>query len=159
MEPSQEKTKRLLRVYADGVFDMFHLGHMSYLKRVRAQFSEPIHLVVGVCSDETVEMYKRRPVLSYEIRVQTILMSGFADEVVEAPLRADAEFIERNQIDFVTHGSDWTEESVEKYYGDAKRLNKLKIVPFTPGISTTQIIREIVSRDDLYESHKLPQNA
>lgn len=36
-------------------------GHMSYLKKVRSSFPDPIHLVVGVCSDETVESYKRFP--------------------------------------------------------------------------------------------------
>ena len=32
---------------------------MTYLRNVRAAFDEPIHLIVGVCSDATVESYKR----------------------------------------------------------------------------------------------------
>jgi bifunctional ADP-heptose synthase (sugar kinase/adenylyltransferase) len=38
---------------------LMRAGHMSYLKKVRSTFSDPVHLVVGVCSDETVESYKR----------------------------------------------------------------------------------------------------
>lgn len=124
---------------------------MNYLRRVRAQFSEQIHLIVGVCSDETVLLYKRRPALDFELRKETVRASGFADEVIEAPLSADAAFIEQNNFDFVTHGSDWSEESVDKYYGDAKRMNKLKIVPCTPGISTTDLIKRIIARDDFQE--------
>jgi ethanolamine-phosphate cytidylyltransferase len=79
-------------------------------------------------------------------------MSDFADEVIEAPLIPTVEFIDANRIDFVTHGSDWTEQSVERYYGDIRRAGKLRIVPSTPGISTTQIIREVVNRRDLWEN-------
>lgn len=96
-------------------------------------------------------IFCRKPVLTYQIRVDTIKMSGLADEVVEAPLIATMDFINSLNIDYVCHGSDWTEDMVEHYYGEMRRNNKLKIVPFTPGISTTQIIKEILSRPDLLE--------
>jgi glycerol-3-phosphate cytidylyltransferase-like family protein len=54
----------------------------------------------------------RRPVLDFETRIATVRMSGIGDEVVEAPLIATPEFVEANNIDFVTHGSDWTEDMV-----------------------------------------------
>jgi glycerol-3-phosphate cytidylyltransferase-like family protein len=91
----------------------------------------------------------RKPVLNYDIRKRTIEMSKLADEVIEAPLRSTLPFIEDNRIDFVTHGSDWTEDQVEDYYGDMRRAGKLKIVPHTPGICTSDIISTIKSRADL----------
>lgn len=124
---------------------------MNYLRRVRAQFSEPIYLIVGACSDETVMLYKRRPAIEFSLRMETLRASGFADEVMEAPLMADEAFIKLHDLDFVTHGSDWSESAVDQYYGDAKRLNKLKIIPSTPGISTTDIITRIIRRDDFQE--------
>jgi glycerol-3-phosphate cytidylyltransferase-like family protein len=81
--------------------------------------------------------------------MQTVIMSGLGDEVIEAPLIATPEFVAEHNIDFVTHGSDWTEDMVEHYYGEMRRQGKLKIVPHTPGISTTQIIKIIKSRDDI----------
>ena len=87
--------------------------------------------------------------MNFENRIKTIEMSKLADEVIEAPLRSTLEFIELHYIDFVTHGSDWTEDQVEDYYGDMRRLGKLKIVPHTPGICTSDIIRMIKNRDDL----------
>jgi glycerol-3-phosphate cytidylyltransferase-like family protein len=91
-------------------------------------------------------------VLNFDIRVATIKMSEFADEVIEAPLIPTLAFLELHQIDFITHGSDWTEQSVDHYYGEAKRAGKLKIIPHTPGICTTQIIREVALRKDLWEN-------
>lgn len=91
----------------------------------------------------------RRPVMNFENRVQTIKMSKLGDEVVEAPLRATADFVAANRIDFVTHGSDWAEDQVEDYYGEMRRLGKLKIVPHTPGISTSDIIKTVKGRADL----------
>ncbi len=91
----------------------------------------------------------RRPVMRFQVRMDTVKMSGLADEVIEAPLIATPDFVELHQIDKVTHGSDWSEDMVEHYYGEMRRLGKLQIVPHTPGISTTQIIREVQSRTDL----------
>lgn len=73
---------------------------------------------------------------------------------MEAPLKPVEAFLTQHRIDFVTHGSDWSEESVDKYYSDAKRLNKLKIVPFTPGISTTDIIERVRNRPDFQDNRK-----
>jgi ethanolamine-phosphate cytidylyltransferase len=98
-------------------------------------------------------------VLNYATRVATIIASGFADEVIEAPLIPTLAFLEMNQIDFITHGSDWTEQSVDHYYGEAKQAGKLRIVPHTPGISTTQIIREVSLRKDLWENLSGPASS
>jgi glycerol-3-phosphate cytidylyltransferase-like family protein len=107
----------------------------------------------GVHSPTLLPPYlARKPVLNYETRVATIKMSEFADEVIEAPLIPTLAFLELHQIDFITHGSDWTEQSVEHYYGEPKRAGKLKIIPHTPGICTTQIIREVALRKDLWEN-------
>lgn len=87
--------------------------------------------------------------MNFENRKATIRMSKLGDEVIEAPLRATLDFVNANEIDFVTHGSDWSEDQVEDYYGEMRSLGKLKIVPHTPGISTSDIIRMVRDRSDL----------
>ena len=87
--------------------------------------------------------------LNFDIRKKTVEASKLGDEIIEAPLIATPDFIEMHRIDFVTHGSDWTEDQVEIFYGELRRMGKLKIVPHTPGICTSDIIKSIKSRDDL----------
>ena len=66
--------------YASGVFDMFHVGHLNLLRRARHRCH---HLVVGVASDEYVELLKGRPpVAPCDERIDIISALGIVDEVV-----------------------------------------------------------------------------
>ena len=72
----------MTRVYADMVGDLFHHGHVEFLRRARDLGDE---LVVGVHSDATAESYKRTPVMTMDERVR----------VVEACRRAIAAWAKR----------------------------------------------------------------
>ena len=41
--------------YTSGVFDLFHVGHLNILKNARSLCDK---LIVGVSTDELVELYK-----------------------------------------------------------------------------------------------------
>ena len=63
-------------VYLDGVFDLFHASHISFIQKVRKhamkffQVNEyDIRIVAGVISDKDVESYKRTPVMTLTQRV------------------------------------------------------------------------------------------
>ena len=55
----------MTKVYTSGVFDLFHVGHLSVFKKAK-QFGD--YLIVGVHSDQDVESYKRTPIISCEQR-------------------------------------------------------------------------------------------
>lgn len=61
-----EKGKDIpLRVYADGVFDSFHIGHANMFKQCRETFpGQKIWLIAGVCDQEDIEIHKGNPLLS-----------------------------------------------------------------------------------------------
>ena len=53
----------ITRVYVDMVADLFHYGHVNFLRQAK---SHGDFLLVGVHSDETVESYKRKLPLTLE---------------------------------------------------------------------------------------------
>lgn len=133
------------RIYTDIVGDLFHYGHINLLKTLKEEFDGTV--VVGVMSDEVVKSYKRIPVLNLQERVQLISSCKYVDEIIpaaEAPITID--FIKKHNIDLVVRGDDMNQESVNFWYKAAIELKILKTIPYTKGISTTEIINRIINR-------------
>lgn len=139
------------RVYVDIVGDLFHAGHVEFLKKAKT-FGD--YLIVGVLDDSSVEEYKRVPILTLEERVKVIEACRFVDEVVIAPpLRLTEDLIRKWKIDIVVHGDDFNKDLLEDQYGAALKAGIFRTVPYTPGISTTQIIHRIAQRYSEGEFH------
>ena len=52
----------MLRVYADGVFDSFHIGHSNMLKQAKLAFpDQKVWLIAGVCDQKDIEEHKGTP--------------------------------------------------------------------------------------------------
>lgn len=140
-----------VRVYVDIVGDLFHAGHVQFLKQAKA-FGD--YLIVGVLEDDVVAGYKRTPVLSLEERMTIIGACKYVDEVIIAPdLRLTEEMIHELQIDYVVHGDDFNQSTLEDQYGVALKLGIFRSVPYTQGISTTNIIKRITGRYKSGEFH------
>ena len=132
------------RVYVDIVGDLFHSGHVEFFRKAKA-FGD--YLIVGVLADDTVEEYKREPILTLDERVKIIQACRLVDEVIVAPpLRLTEAMISDLKIDFVVHGDDFNTEVLEDQYGAALRAGIFRSVPYTPGISTSEIIQRIITR-------------
>ena len=56
------------------------------------------------------------------------------------------EFIEEHSIDFVVHGDDMNDEELNKWYGEAIKQGKFIKTKYTPTVSTSDIIRRVLSR-------------
>jgi len=140
------KTQKPVRVYVDMIGDLFHAGHIAFIKQAR-QFGD--YLIVGICNDTVSTNYKRKPILTQEERAIEIAACRYVDEVIlDAPLIATEEFIKEHNIDIIVHGDDYTQEQVRSYYGAAVELGIYRTVPYTKGISTSEIIRRIRSRTE-----------
>jgi cytidyltransferase-like protein len=132
------------RVYADMVGDLFHAGHVEFLRQARSLGDE---LVVGVHSDDDVASYKRRPILTMDERIQVVAACRYVDETLpNAPLSVDQEWLDRHRLDLVVHGDDFDPETLARYYRVALERGILRILPYSPGISTSQILDRIVQR-------------
>ena len=126
------------------VGDMFHEGHIELFKKARA-FGN--YLLVGVLSDESVEEYKRSPILTMKERIKVVEACKYVDEVVaNPPLRPTVEWLQDHNIQYVVHGDDFSQDLLEDQYGASIKLGILRIVPYTPNISTTNVIQRIIER-------------
>jgi cytidyltransferase-like protein len=131
-----------VRVYVDLVGDLFHAGHVALLRAAREMGD---HLVAGVLSDDTATAYKRRPIMTLAERVAVIEACRYVDEVIpDAPDRLTLEFLDEHQLALVVHGDD-VDAGVE-VYGPAAESGRLRLVPRTLGISTTDLIARVRSR-------------
>ncbi|MCB1110202.1 MAG: adenylyltransferase/cytidyltransferase family protein [Chlamydiia bacterium] len=135
-----------VRVYVDIVGDLFHAGHVQFFQKARA---EGDYLIVGIHGDETCTNYKRKPILSLEERRIAIEACRYVDEViVNVPIGITEEWIKKYDIDLVIHGDDFSEVNKNIHYGVPIRMGIFKTVPYTQGISTTDIIKRVISRAD-----------
>ena len=46
-----------ITIFSDGIFDLFHKGHLKYLKKIKEYFNEQVYLIVGVINDELSKSY------------------------------------------------------------------------------------------------------
>ena len=129
----------MTRVYVDMVANLFHYGHVEFLKKARSLGD---YLLVGIHADDAVASHKRSTILTMDERVASVIGCRFADEVLpNAPWRIDLGWIEKHSIDLVVHGDDYSEEQLQKTHAVPMEMGIFRTVPYTPGISTTEIIR------------------
>ncbi|SCU79258.1 LAMI_0A07998g1_1 [Lachancea mirantina] len=142
---------RAVRVYADGVFDLFHLGHMKQLEQCKKTFPE-VTLVVGAVSDEVTHRLKGLTVLTDKQRYETLRHCRWVDEVVEdAPWCVTLEFLEQHNIDYVAHDDlPYAGADSEDIYRPVKELGRFVATQRTEGISTSDIITRIIRDYDKY---------
>ena len=131
------------RVYCCGVFDMCHRGHMIMFQRAASLGDE---LIVGIHNDEDVASYKRKPNVSHDERCETVAVCKYVSQIVpNAPLIMDEEFLKRHKIDIVVCSEEYDSPD-DKYYEIPRKLGILKVLPRTMGISSTDLMRIIMTR-------------
>ena len=97
-------------------------------------------------ADEQATGYKRQPILNIKKRSTVIGECKLVDKVFEnAPMPVTGEFIKENSIDLVIHADDMSKESKNYWYSEPIKLGIYREVPYTKGISTSDIISRIRS--------------
>ncbi|KAI5962728.1 PCT1 [Candida theae] len=142
---------RPVRVYADGVFDLFHLGHMKQLEQAKKAFDN-VELVCGIPSD--VETHKRKglTVLTDKQRCETLKQCRWVDEVIpNAPWCVTPEFLKEHRIDYVAHDDlPYASSDSDDIYKPIKEKGMFLTTQRTDGISTSDIITKIIRDYDKY---------
>jgi glycerol-3-phosphate cytidylyltransferase len=121
-----------------GTFDLFHIGHLNLLRRLKSLGDR---LVVGVSTDEFNAVKGKKTVVSFEHRVA----------IVEAIRQVDAVFPEdnweqkradivREKADIFAMGDDWVGK-----FDDLRDLCQVVYLPRTRDVSTTEIKQLVTS--------------
>ena len=136
----------MLRIYSDGIFDLFHRGHVESFKQIKELYPDCV-LIIGVVNDKDATGYKRKPIYCEEDRYCLVENMKCVDIVVrDAPLILTEEFLNEHQIDLVVHGFSNSSDSDKQneFFKVPIQLGKFKEVPYYSKISTSDIINTIL---------------
>lgn len=140
----------MVRGIAIGTFDLFHAGHVNFLKECSARCDI---LTVAVNTDEFAARYKRLPVIPFEERLAIIYSLFCVDAAVKNLGDEDAkEVICLANANVVFHGDDWQGEGFLKQLGVTQEWLdfvgvRIEYVPYSGITSTSEIIERIVYGD------------
>ena len=131
-------------LYTGGTFDLFHFGHINFLKKCHKVCK---NVIVGLNTDEFVSEYKSPCVLTYKERERSLLECQYVSKVIPNTFGKDSKpTILSLMPDIIAVGDDWCKKDYYKQMGFTKEwLDEHEIVliyvPYTTGISSSEIKR------------------
>lgn len=141
---------RELKLYTGGTFDLFHAGHVNFLKQCKKISNK---VVVALNTDDFIERYKgKKPIISYKDRKTVLLACKYVDEVVENINGEDSKpSILSVKPDIIAIGDDWAKKDYYKQMNFTQKWlddNDITLVyiPYTDGTSTTEIKKILINQ-------------
>ena len=127
----------MIKVLTNGVFDLFHYGHLYILKEAKAVGD---YLIVGINTDASIKRLKgnKRPIIPENYRYEIVSSIKYVDEVYLFDEDTPYELIKKIKPDYIVKGMDYESEDVV-----GNDISKVHVVPLIPELSTTMIIDKI----------------
>lgn len=130
-------------VMTNGVFDVLHRGHVSYLQRA-AQLGGS--LLVAVNTDHSARMLGKgpdRPLNAAEDRAYVLAGLASVDMVTFFDTRTPVELIQAIRPDIYVKGGDYDMETLEETRVVRSWGGQSVAIPFVDGFSTTALVQRI----------------
>ena len=130
--------------YTNGVFDLFHIGHLKFLKKAKSYCD---FLIVAVCEDYLAFTHKGKyPVIPVEERMELLEAIKYIDKVVIQTTTDRMAEWNKYHFNVIFHGVDGKEWDVQHGYFDALKEINVKSLYFerTTDVSTTKIKNKIL---------------
>lgn len=138
-----------LSIVTAGTFDLIHSGHVNFLQKC-AQLGD---VTVVLNTDEFIERYKGKPpIMSYDERAAVLSEFKCVTRIVHNWGEEQcADVVEELHPNILAIGSDWARKDYYKQMGFTQdwldqRDISLLYIPYTAGISTTELKRRIAKR-------------
>lgn len=140
-------------IYTGGTFDLFHAGHVNFLKQCRRIAGKDGKVIVALNPDNFVQTFKGKyPVYNYDQRRIILESCIYVDQVISNLGGSDSRgTILTVKPDFIVIGSDWAQKDYYKQmrftqsWLDNNNIG-LIYVPYTENISSS-VIRERLNRE------------
>lgn len=145
LERAEEQRARGRRiVFANGAFDLLHVGHVRYLEAARDLGD---WLAVGVNSDRSVAAAKGpgRPIVPEGERAEIVAALQWVDAVTVFDEESPEALIRRLEPHVHAKGTDYTAETVPERQAVAAYGGRTVVVGDPKGHATTDLIRRIRS--------------
>jgi rfaE bifunctional protein nucleotidyltransferase chain/domain len=132
-------------VFTNGVFDLLHIGHITYMAKA-AELGD--RLIIGLNADSSVKRIKGegRPVNDQNSRAVLLAALFFVDAVVIFDEDTPHQLITSLLPDVLVKGADY---AIENIVGGKEVLangGEVKTIDFVAGYSSTSIIQRIKNR-------------
>ena len=115
-----------------GTFDLFHIGHLKLLQRLKKLGTK---LIVAVSTDEFNATKGKKTIISYKHRAEIVANIKCVDMVIkEASWNQKIHDIEKYNIDIFAIGDDWKDK-----FNFLENYCEVIYLPRTKDISSTQL--------------------
>ena len=140
--------------YTTGVYDLFHIGHLTLLKNAKALCDK---LIVGVTVDELVLYKGKHAMIPYSDRAEIVRSIKYVYAVVPQYDMDKLTACKKLGATILFVGDDWYGTNKWKKYEEEFAKEGIRIIyfPYTKGISTTKITEALKSDSIVYESYCL----
>ncbi|OYQ77616.1 glycerol-3-phosphate cytidiltransferase [Wohlfahrtiimonas chitiniclastica] len=122
--------KKIILTY--GTFDLFHIGHLNLLQRLKSLGD---YLIVGVSTDEFNALKGKQTIIRFEDRLKIVENIKHVDLAIpENNWEQKIQDIKKYNVSIFGMGHDW-----EGKFDDLKEYCDVVYLPRTQGISSTDI--------------------
>ncbi len=130
-------------VFTNGVFDILHSGHVTYLEKAAALGHR---LIVGLNSDASVKRLGKgddRPLNGQDDRATVLAALRCVDAVVIFDQDTPMELIQAIGPDVLAKGGDWPTDKIVGGEYVVKHGGEVVSIPLVEGRSTTSLVQRI----------------
>jgi rfaE bifunctional protein nucleotidyltransferase chain/domain len=129
-------------VFTNGVFDLLHIGHVTYMAKASELGDK---LIIGLNSDSSVKRIKGddRPVNDQNSRAALLAALFFVDGIVVFEEDTPLNLISTLLPDILVKGADYAIENIVGAKEVIANGGEVKTIDFVEGYSSTSIIQKI----------------